>query len=119
MPLRRNGDAVAPERLPRCAGTVTPVAPERVCDQAWTAFFPTQPRRQPRQGRAGRRTASFFTRLVKTANPLPLENKGRSPDSCLPTAISRFIRGLPAEILPGQTRYTLYIFYIFYTVNEP
>ena len=24
MPLRRNGDAVAPERLPRCAGTATP-----------------------------------------------------------------------------------------------
>ena len=24
MPLRRNGDAVAPERLCRCAGTATP-----------------------------------------------------------------------------------------------
>ena len=41
MALRRNGDAVAPERSPRCAGTVTPlrrngdpVAPERPCEAA-------------------------------------------------------------------------------------
>ena len=45
MPLRRNGDAVAPERLPRCAGTVMPlrrngdaVAPERRWRCAGTAM---------------------------------------------------------------------------------
>ena len=62
-----------------------------MCDQAWTAFFPAQlrRRRKPRQGRADRRTTPFFTRLVKTADPLLLENKGHSHDSSLSTAISR------------------------------
>ena len=36
-----------------------------------------------------------------------------------PSVSIRVIRGLPAETLPGQTHYTLYIFYIFYTVKEP
>ena len=97
MPLRRNGDAVAPERRCRCAGTGVPfrrnggaVSPECVCDQAWTAFFLPRPTATQTQAATGTRGFVFrtvhgalgaFMRETKTRSRALDHEQGR----CVPT----------------------------------
>ena len=84
MPLRRNGDAVSPERLPRCAGT-------RVRSGRGRRSSPPNRDADASRDRNARidERLRFSPAWQERQIHFPLEDKGRSPDSSLSTAILR------------------------------
>ena len=97
---------------------------ERLVETIWPGCNPLRPACDNGPRKSGERENDVKTRdspggrpcFTRPASPKRGPNAANRPP---PSVSIRVIRGLPAETLPGQTHYTLYIFYIFYTVKEP
>ena len=124
--LRRNGDPVAPERRCRLAGTAMPLRRNACAIRRGRRSSPLNCDADASRDRNARidERLRFSPAWRKRQIHYPLENKGRSPDSSLPTAIFRFIdrvenRDNAEWGWGGRVPLLVYIFYILYTVKFP
>ena len=96
MPLRRNGDAVAPERPPRCAGT----AADAKTAFGRTFFFLVRRTSSLPLSRAWQASSFRLARLWK--RPIPQRAAREEPPSTFSAFSTRLINHMSPPCRPGQ-----------------